>query len=50
MRTRRADELLVEHCLALDPRPPRAPALARLEEALGRDLTRRLVAALAPRR
>ena len=45
-----ADELLVEHCFALDLRPPRPPARDRLELALGTDLAARLVAALAPRR
>jgi hypothetical protein len=38
--------LLVEHCLALGFSQSRPPARDRLEQALGRDLTRRLVFAL----
>ena len=47
----RGSELLLEHCSALtresDPRPP---AFLRLEEALGGELARLLVGALATRR
>ena len=47
----RGVDLLLAHCAALtrlgEPRPP---AVERLEEAVGRDLARLLVAALAGRR
>jgi len=47
----RGPELLLEHCTALthvaDRRPP---AFARLEQAVGGDLARMLVGALASRR
>ena len=43
--------LLLEHCAALTRvSPARAPAFERLEEALGGDLTRLLVVALARHR
>ena len=43
--------LLLEHCAALTRIcPDRIPAFERLEEALGGDLTRLLVVALARRR
>jgi hypothetical protein len=43
----RGESLLLQHCRALDE--PRTPAYDRLEETLGRNLTRLLVAALAAR-
>jgi hypothetical protein len=48
---RRGDQLLLAHLASLEPTTP--PARQRLEEALGEELTRRLVSALcagAPRR
>lgn len=42
----RASELLLEHCLALDPDRRRPTARVRLEDALGIELARRLVLAL----
>ena len=46
-----ASELLLEHCFALDGDDGVRPtAAARLEALLGRELARRLVLALAPRR
>jgi len=43
--------LLLEHCVALTRvSPARTPAFERLEEALGGDLTRLLLVALARRR
>jgi hypothetical protein len=47
----RGYELLLEHCAALTRvSPARTPAFERLEAALGGDLTRLLVVALARRR
>lgn len=47
----RGYELLLEHCAALTRvSPARTPAFERLEAALGCDLTRLLVVALACRR
>jgi hypothetical protein len=47
----RGYELLLEHCAALTRvSSARTPAFERLEEALGGDLTRLLVVALARRR
>jgi hypothetical protein len=47
----RGAELLLEHCAALtDADIARPPALLRLEEALGGELARLLVGALATRR
>jgi hypothetical protein len=47
----RGYELLLEHCVALTRvSSARTPAFARLEEALGGDLTRLLVVALARHR
>jgi hypothetical protein len=46
----RGYELLLEHCAALRVSPARTPAFERLEAALGGDLTRLLVVALARRR
>jgi hypothetical protein len=47
----RGHTLLLEHCAALTRiSPDRAPAFERLEEALGGELTRLLVVALARRR
>jgi hypothetical protein len=47
----RGYELLLEHCAALTRvSSPRTPAFERLEEALGGELTRLLVVALARRR
>jgi hypothetical protein len=47
----RGYELLLEHCAALTRTPStRTPAFERLEEALGGELTRLLVVALARRR
>ena len=47
----RGYELLLEHCAALTRvSPGRAPAFERLEAALGGELTRLLVVALARRR
>jgi hypothetical protein len=43
--------LLLEHCIGLTrARDPRPPAFVRLEQALGDELARLLVAALATRR
>jgi hypothetical protein len=47
-RSRRASELLLEHCFALVWEPPRVTARDRLDAVLGRELARRLVAALVP--
>jgi hypothetical protein len=47
----RGYELLLEHCSALTgSRRARPPAYVRLEQALGNELARLLVAALATRR
>jgi hypothetical protein len=47
----RGYELLLEHCAAITRvSPTRAPAFERLEQALGGDLTRLLLVALARRR
>lgn len=47
----RGYELLLEHCVALTRvTPARTPAFERVEEALGGNLTRLLVVALARRR
>jgi hypothetical protein len=47
----RGYELLLEHCTALAPSgDPRPPAFLRLEQALGGELARMLVGALAARR
>jgi hypothetical protein len=47
----RGSELLLEHCAALTRiSSARTPAFERLEEALGGELTRLLVVALARRR
>jgi hypothetical protein len=47
----RGYELLLEHCNALaPPGEPRPPAFLRLEQALGGELARLLVGALAARR
>jgi hypothetical protein len=47
----RGYELLLEHCAALTRvTPARTPAFERVEEALGGNLTRLLVVALARRR
>jgi hypothetical protein len=47
----RGSELLLEHCAALTRTPERRPsAFLRLEEALGNELARLLVGALAARR
>jgi hypothetical protein len=47
----RGYELLLEHCAALTRVPARrTPAFERLEEALGGDLARLLLVALAKRR
>jgi hypothetical protein len=47
----RGSELLLEHCAALTRMTPsRTPAVERLEHALGGELTRLLVVALACRR
>jgi hypothetical protein len=46
-----ASELLLEHCFVLGSDDTRRPtAAARLEALLGRELARRLVLALTPRR
>jgi hypothetical protein len=46
-----ASDLLLAHCNALETGDVRRPAAtARLEAALGSELARRLVAALAPAR
>jgi hypothetical protein len=44
----RGDALLLHHCLGIGGEP-RPPARERLERALGDDLARLLVGALAPR-
>jgi len=49
-RSTRAAELLLEHCFALVWDPPRVTAKDRLDAVLGRELARRLVAALSPAR
>ena len=47
----RGYELLLEHCASLTRTPaPRTPAFERLEAALGGDLARLLLVALARRR
>jgi hypothetical protein len=47
----RGVELLLQHCTSLTQVPaPRAPAFERLEEALGGELARLLMVALARRR
>jgi hypothetical protein len=47
----RGSELLLEHCVALtDSTASRPPAFHRLEQALGGELARMLVGALARRR
>jgi hypothetical protein len=46
----KASDLLLEHCLALDPERRRPTARARLEAVLGSELTRRLVLALCTAR
>jgi hypothetical protein len=47
----RGDELLLEHCAMLtQPGDPRPPAFLRLERAVGGELARLLVVALAARR
>ena len=47
----RGYELLLEHCAAMTRASPvRTPAFERLEQALGGELTRLLVVALARRR
>ena len=46
-RTELADDMLLRHCLALGgTRRTRPPVKARLEEALGPELARRLVSSL----
>jgi hypothetical protein len=47
-RTELPDEMLLRHCLAISGAPPptRPPIKARLEEALGPELARRLVSSL----
>jgi hypothetical protein len=46
-RTELADDLLLRHCLALGSTPSTRPSVkARLEEALGPELARRLVSSL----
>jgi hypothetical protein len=47
---RRAAQLLLAHCAALDPVDRRPTARTRLETALGQDMARRLVLALSTRR
>jgi hypothetical protein len=50
-QSERGSELLLEHCVALTrASSARTPAVARLEETLGGELTRLLVVALARRR
>jgi len=50
-QSERGHELLLEHCAVLTRvSSPRPPAVTRLEERLGGDLTRLLVVALARRR
>jgi hypothetical protein len=47
----RGSELLLQHCTALNPAAiPRPSAFVRLEQALGGELARLLVGALAKRR
>jgi hypothetical protein len=47
----RGRELLLEHCAVLtEPLAARPPAFLRLEQAVGGELARRLVEALAARR
>ncbi len=41
--------LLLRHCLQFDEAERRRPALERLDEAIGRDLARRLVRSLTAR-
>jgi hypothetical protein len=51
LRCERGYELLLEHCAALTRiESARTPAVERVEEALGCELTRLLVVALARRR
>ena len=51
LQSERGYELLLEHCAVLSSvSSTRTPAFARLEEALGGELTRLLVVALARRR
>jgi len=46
-RTELADDMLLRHCLAISTTPTaRPPVKARLEEALGPELARRLVSSL----
>jgi hypothetical protein len=46
-RTELADEMLLRHCLAISGTPAsRPPVKARLEQALGPELARRLVSSL----
>ena len=46
-RTELADDMLLRHCLAFGGTPTaRPPVKARLEEALGPELARRLVSSL----
>jgi hypothetical protein len=47
---REGADLLIAHYSALSLAPPGPPARDRLDEALGNDMARRLVAALTPRR
>jgi hypothetical protein len=47
---RRASERLLEHCFALLWEPGAPTAKDRLDEVLGRELARTLVAALTPAR
>jgi hypothetical protein len=49
-RSKRASELLLEHCFGLLCEPPRQTAKDRLDAVLGRELARRLVVALSPTR
>ena len=49
-KSKRATELLLEHCFALLWEPQTPTAKDRLDEKLGRDLARTLVAALSPAR
>jgi len=46
-RTELADDMLLRHCLAISSAPTTRPSVkARLEEALGPELARRLVSSL----
>jgi hypothetical protein len=49
-KSKRASELILEHCFALLWEPQAPTARDRLDEQLGRDLARTLVAALSPAR